>query len=243
MAHDFPRNPTNDEHEALKSLDDTSFRTLPDAIWEPEPAAPPAEVAPRGLSPRVKTGILVSAVAVVSFVAGGVTARLSSQAPLLFAQEPAAREVTASFDQRLEPAHPVEEEAEPEVEAVPDDTPAYEDDSEDAGPDDLFELDHRQEQEVPEPQDKSTDWSWRYDDQDGNSVTYDPEHDQVNIDYYGYTLSVPVSDLWGDESSSDPWREQDTQQERTYDYRTESDNDLEGWSDELTTNNDYSWFM
>ena len=86
-----------DEEQAYRSLDDTVMRPMPESevIWDAEPIRRPVPSAePRW--PRIRTGALVAAVAVVSFVAGGLTARMSSQVPVLFAHKDEPIEATAS---------------------------------------------------------------------------------------------------------------------------------------------------
>lgn len=188
---------TPDEAAALHSLDDTVIRAMPEpsVLWDERPMRM-TEPAPRR---PISTWVLVAVVAVVSFVAGGVTARLTAQVPLLFAQHEQPHETTASYvvpDQQ-EPESPAEEQPQDE----PVDAPSY-----DTGYD---TDDGWQNEDVP---DESADDSWQTEDttsedeggQDDSTITwdidgtgdrslsYDYEDGRVTLDYDGNSFSLDL---------------------------------------------------
>ena len=231
---------SRDQRDALESLDVTTTRMMPQPLplWEdaqvkePEPTQP---AQPR----RLATAALVCVVAVVSFVAGGITARLASQMPLIFPQKQDVAPSTASLEQEPEEAPqstPVQE----ETSQAPEDktytqTPTLPDD------------DSSQQDTYTTPEQDDTDslptHRWDFDSEGDRSLTYDNDDNRVTIDYDGYLFSFDVDDLMGQETQNDT--SQDTGDEwsytappssntRTYGYGTgydtEDDRDLYGWT-------------
>ncbi len=187
--------PLSDEDAAVRSLDDTVMRPLPyhSTICADEIRRPQQEQRPTS-KPRISTAVLVCVVAVVSFVAGGVVARLSSQVPVLFSQEAEKTHTQASYEQKVvEPVTESQSEPEQDLEATPNEQthnpPSY-----DTGYDTVEETPNQSD---PTADDTNT-WQWNLDDEGNESISYDPYNNQVTIDYDGYSLSVPISDLVGD---------------------------------------------
>ena len=190
---------TPDESEAMHTLDDTVVRPLPDpvAIWErieTEQREQEPTIAPRKLS----TWALVAVVAVVSFVAGGLTARLSSQVPVLFSQKEPVTEVVASYK---EPA--TEEQEEPEEPAVttsstpePERNTGY-DTTDDAYPQERQD-DGSQDvswQDQDDTDDQDTTLTWDIDNTGDRSLSYDYENDRVTLDYDGSSMTLDLDGL------------------------------------------------
>lgn len=195
------RTTLSDEEEAIRSLDDTVMRPLPNdtSLWEAveqsrQPYQTPAEP-PRPR--RMRTVALVGAIAATSFVAGGVFARLSSQIPMLFAQRQEATEKVAAYTTQTPTVTPelTQEEDEPESSPTP---PSY-----DTGYDsDTY--DRNTTDDYQSPTDTTDDTSLQINlDEDGNqTITYDYDSDLVTLDYEGYSLTVPLGELMGYDSPS-----------------------------------------
>lgn len=227
---DNQRQAQRDEEAALRSLDDTTLRTMtmpqPVPLWEPdEPAATkPAEPTSRR---RVSTFALVCAVAVVSFVAGGVTARLSSQMPLLFPQKSEPQtEVAATYTPQAPKTNEHEEEVEdpdPAPTTSPVGTPEY----------DETDTDTHGQTETPE----APTYRWDFDDEGDRSVSYDTEHNRVTFDYDGYLFSMDLDELMaepdGDADIDQTTSEPETSNPNRYDNDTGYDTNY--WR------NDYGW--
>ena len=247
-----PLDATTDEVAALNSLDVTMRRPLPDftSLWAEEECrrqVPAEQDQPRL---RIPTGVLMAVVAAVSFFAGGMTARMSAQMPLLFAERPAATEVTASYQQA--PAVEQEQQTpEPEPEATDtwNETPAdngwnttpapqTEDSTEESYPQSDERSDTPDEHDGWDDDDNTgsddatsdTTYQW-YFGPDGNSISYDREHGQVTIDIDDSEISFNVEDPWSQPDSS--------QDDRGYGYPRPYGDDTgydvgQGWGDSYT---------
>lgn len=182
-----------DEADALRSLDDTIFRPLPDPvrIWDAD-STPVEEQRPLVPKPHLSTAALVAGVAVISFVAGGVTARLSSQVPVLFQQDsPQPLESTAVYEPAEEPAEeapaheePVEQE-EPEVRDTGEIWNTYQSPRSQTTTDD-----------TSGSQPERT-YTWDLDSEGDRSVSYDYDGDRVTLDYDGYSVTVDLDQVMG----------------------------------------------
>lgn len=203
----------DDEAQAVRSLDDTTInvlgdttiRTLPnhESIWA-EDKRVTSETTRRSWK-RIPTFALVGAVAVVSFVAGGVFARMSAQMPTLVAGQPAPSENTASCD----PVAPkTQEESEEQKEDSTHNPPSY-----DTGYDTTDDA-------PPSNSSPNDDTTHRYDfDEEGNeSLEYDEDTGLVTIDYDGYSLTVPIDELLGDDHELDYWSLIDSYGQNTQNY-------------------------
>lgn len=226
-----PQDAVSDEEQAVRSLDDTIMRPAPlrDTLWTEEARAQAEPTRAQTSSRRVPTGVLMCAVAVVSFVAGGVVARLSSQMPVLFAEQPAATETVAAY-------HPSEQEDEttqtevtqtPKEQEAPESvtaSPSY-----DTGDDTTDDSTSRETD--------NTAWQWNFDENGDESITYQPETDEVTIDYDGYSLTVPIGELIGNRTElTELYSQQDTG-ERTWNDRS--------WTDGTgyDTEEDRDWYV
>ena len=258
-SFDLSGQPT-DEDEALKALDDTSFRPLPElsAVWEPLKPAPadtmPTQGRPEpGRFAKLRLYALVAGVAVVSFVAGGLTARLSSQMPVLFADKPRATEVTASFQEPAEPTDTQEEPVE-ETDAETDEkltiepivpSPPSIDTTVDA-PEVTVDAPEVTDDYSDEPTHR-----WDFDSEGDRSISYDSDRNNVTFDYDGYTFDFTLDDLLNDKSDvrgQDTWGQddssRDTEKERynswdTGDDATDVERDLWNWRGLSENNYDY----
>ena len=224
-----PEAPTTrltDEQQAVNSLDDTAMQPMPSstALWEAvedarQPAAAPEKQARKF---RVRTGALVAAVAVVSFVAGGAFTRLSSQVPLLFSEKPTSTESVASY---VEPEQPAPEPEQTEAEPV---APEPEED---------YSLNDTQPTTDDQTYDDYT-WRWNLDSDGNDRITYNNTDDLVTIDYNGYSLTVPIGELMGyDEQSYPTGNGYNSQSPSTRDRSYGYTNDYDGYD----TYNDYGW--
>lgn len=223
-----PETPTTrlaNEQRTVNSLDDTAMQPMPSstALWEAVEDARQPAVAPEKPTRklRLRTGALIAAVAVVSFVAGGAFTRLSSQVPLLFSEKPASTESVASY---VEP----EQTAPEQVEAEPV-TPEPEEDSspEDSQP------------TTDEQTDDDYTWRWNLDSDGNDRITYDDTEDLVTIDYNGYSLTVPIGELIGYDGQSYPtgdgyYSQSPSTRDRSYGYT----NDYNTYNDYI---NGYGW--
>lgn len=240
--HDMPKTvlrrplPLIDEEPTFHSLDDTVMRPIParPAVWSDELRRPRQEERPK--TSRIPIVALVCVVAVISFVAGGVVARLSSQMPVLLAQKTEPSNSQASYEQ--EPREIVEETQSEPVEE-PDAT--QQDEQSDSAPSSDMGYDTVSDTPDQTTTDTNDDNSWRWDlDEEGNeSITYDPYTNQVTIDYEGYSFSMPIGELigdGGDESTTySPNSTDDSYlQNRTYDdstgYNTQENRDWYEWN-------------
>ncbi len=237
------RRPLSDEEQAYRSLDDTVMRPMPEAetIWDAESIRRPAPTAePRW--PRVKTGALVAAVAVVSFVAGGLTARMSSQVPVLFAQRDEPVEATASYEQ----AAPVEQPEQPaeSYEPVEQDEPTA-----DEGTDTGYSTDYDTGYDTTE--DNSLQWNFAP--ESNGSVGYDTNDNEVTLNYDGYSVTFTLDDLLGtnDGSGSETGYTQeqvngygnggDTRYDSGTGYDTEEQRDRDSWGWSGRDNSGFGW--
>ena len=236
---------TPDQEAALESLDITSTRMMPvpEPLWEPLP--PEAHEEPRTERRRgLPTLALMCVVAVVSFVAGGVTARMSAQMPLVFPQKDEPVENTASFvqepEQEVQEAAPVAEE--PEQEEPETQVYTY-DNGSDTGYDTTDDT-------PATPDAPQTTHRWDFDSEGDRFLTYDDENGRVTVDYDDYTFSFDVDDLLVDEGETDEQKqvqkndtswdyyfspsEPTSNRTREYGYGTgydtDSDRDLYGWT-------------
>ena len=185
-----------DEADALRSLDDTGIRMTPTQpyMWDSTGDRRSGKVHHFG-RPKVATIALVGAVAFVSFVAGGVFSRLSSQVPLLFPKEAEQQELTLKADKTYTPIQRQEEETESNTNEL---TPTYEPETAPEQP----------EPETPEQTEQEpsndTDLRWEFDEEGDRSVSYDYDTDQITIDYDGYELVFDLNYLWGDPHGQAP---------------------------------------
>lgn len=230
----------DDEAQAVRSLDSTDMRDLPSngPLW-PDKRREPSQTN-RRFWKHAPLFALVGAVAVVSFVAGGMFARLSSQTPVLVSGQEGPTETTASYTP-VKPKYQddVEETPEEEKEEAPSPTvtpPSYDtgDDTTDDAP------------TSTSTPDNSTTHQFYFDSEGDEKLEYDEDTGLVTIDYNGYSLTVPIGELMGENDSVDLWstpsnpqgygpRSQD--RSRTYDYDydygtgydTEEERDRYGW--------------
>ncbi len=207
--------PLTDEEQAVQSLDDTVVRSLPrmTSLWEsvesynrmPQTQETPQQ--PR----RARTAILVGTAAALSFVAGGVVSRLSSQIPLLFPEQSQTIEKVATYTPQAQVSTP-EQKAEPEPEKEPEATRTTTPRSNDMGYDTTNDVplttyntapktDTRTDTRTETKTEKDdTIYQWNLDDNGKETITYDYDNDLVTLDYDGYTLTVPIDDLFGYDS-------------------------------------------
>lgn len=185
-----------DEEQAMRSLDDTVVRPLPEpvAIWE-HVETERREREPEASPHKLGTWALVAAVAVVSFVAGGITARLSSQAPVLFPREEPVTEVAASYEE------PTADEPEEPVRTTPPASEPEQDtsyDTTDDGSQQEFRNDETQDdswQDQDEESDRDTTLTWDIDNTGDRSLSYDYESDRVTLDYDGTSMTLDLDSL------------------------------------------------
>lgn len=192
----------DDEAQAVRSLDDTTIRVLPnhESIWTDEKNAP--EEPKRHIWKHAPTFALVASVAVVSFVAGGIFARLSAQMPMLVADQPAAVESAASYS-------PVAPKAQEEVEeTITHNPPSY-----DTGYDTTDDT-----PTTNSSPNGGTTHRYDFDDEGDESLVYDEDTGMVTVDYNGYTLTVPVEELLGEDYSLDFWTLTDSYGQNTQEY-------------------------
>lgn len=217
----------SDEEQAVRSLDDTIMRPVPirDTLWTETARVQTEATRPQAPSHRVPTGVLMCIVAVVSFVAGGVTARLSSQMPVLFAEQPAATETVAAY-------HPTAQED--EEEATQPETTEEQETPESVTAPPSYDTGYDTTDDTTDSDSDDTVWQWNFNDTGDESLTYQPETNEVTIDYDGYSLTVPIGELIGNRTElTDLYSQQDTTErtcrERTWDdgtgYDTEEDRD------------------
>lgn len=231
-----------DEEQAYRSLDDTVMRPMPEAevIWDAEPIRRPApSTEPHW--PRIRTGVLIAVAAVVSFVAGGLTARMSSQVPVLFARNDEPVEATASYEQApsaeqveqpvqnyepVQESEPLEQESEPTV-----------DESYDTG----YSTDYDTDYDTTEDHGLQ----WDFAPESNGSLGYDTDNNEVTLNYDGYSITFTLDDLLGTDESTG--YEPDPTQEQTYGYDggtgygTEGQRDRDSWGWPGGGSGGYGW--
>ena len=199
----------DDAAQAVRSLDDTTIRVLPhhEPIWtESKRTVPEAASRPWKRAPLFA---LIGAVAAVSFVAGGVFARLSAQMPMLVSGQSAPTESAASYN----PVAPKTQD-EPEV---PQGEPTHNPPSYDTGYDTT--------DDVPTSNSSpngDTTHRFDFDDEGNESLMYDEDTGMVTVDYDGYSLTVPIDELLGDDQSLDYWSLPNSYGQRTQEYGDQS---------------------
>lgn len=229
------RRTLSDEEQAYRSLDDTVMRPMPEpsVIWEAEPLRrEPPQDEPQKM--RLSTGFLVGAVAIVSFVAGGMTARLSSQMPVLFSQPAEPIEATASY------VEPSAQEAEPTEEP----SPTYEETTSAPSQDTGYVTDYDTGYDTTDDSTTEHDVQWNFAPDSGGSVGYDNDDRQVTVDYDGYSMTFTLDDLLGTNDSydtTDGYSQRDRTDSYGYGtgYDTEEDRDYNNW--QRTTPQSYGW--
>lgn len=224
--------PLTDEEQAYRSLDDTVMRPMPEAevIWDAEPIRRPVP-SPEPHWPRIRTGVLVAAVAVVSFVAGGLTARMSSQVPVLFAPKDEPIEATASYEQPA-PVEQPEEQVQEQVES-------YEPVEQESEPttDESYDTGYSTDYDTGYDTTEDHGLQWNFAPESNGSLGYDNESNEVTLNYDGYSVTFTLDDLLGTDDSTG--YEADPSQEQThghdsgtgYDTEEQRDRDSWGWSD------------
>lgn len=225
-----------DEEQAYRSLDDTVMRPMPESevIWDAEPIRRPVPSAePRW--PRIRTGALVAAVAVVSFVAGGLTARMSSQVPVLFAPKDEPIEATASYEQPA-PVEQPEEQVQEQVES-------YEPVEQESEPtaDEGYGTDYDTGYDTTE--DHSLQWNFAP--ESNGSLGYDNENNEVTLNYDGYSVTFTLDDLLGTDDSTSYETYSTQEQTHGYDggtgYDTEEQRDRDSWGWSGRGNDGFGW--
>lgn len=181
-----------DEDAALRSLDDTVIRLSPESsvIWDTD--APLRRPQPEPVPRRpLSTWVLVAVVAVVSFVAGGITARLSSQMPLLVSTPKEPLESTASYVETSDAQdEPVPTEEDESYDRTPSNAPSY-DTGYDTTDDVIDEEASGDATDAPE----DTTLTWNFDDTGDRSLSYDYDRDRVTLDLDGNSVSVDLDSL------------------------------------------------
>ncbi len=232
-----------DEADALRSLDDTICRPMPDQvrIWEADRVDVEEEQRSPFPKPRLSTAALVAGVAVVSFVAGGITARLSSQVPVLFQQdEPKPIESTAVYTPTNEPA-----EEEPEEEA-----PVEQEETEPQGISETWNT-------YQSPRDQTTTeddtggspertYTWDLDSEGDRTISYDYDADRMTLDYDGYSFTVDLDQMMGwpeDTSQTDGYGSSERWSDPSdgYRYDTGTGYDTEETRDRYQWNSGPGW--
>ena len=207
-----------DEEQAYRSLDDTVMRPMPESevIWDAE-------------------GALVAAVAVVSFVAGGLTARMSSQVPVLFAHKDEPIEATASYEQPA-PVEQPEEQVQEQVEI-------YEPVEQESEPtaDEGYGTDYDTGYDTTE--DHSLQWNFAP--ESNGSLGYDNENNEVTLNYDGYSVTFTLDDLLGTDDSTSYETYSTQEQTHGYDggtgYDTEEQRDRDSWGWSGRGNDGFGW--
>jgi len=220
-SFDLSAQPT-DEDQALNTLDDTTFRPLPEltGVWEPlEPTPEPAKP-DTGKMSKLRLRALVAGVAVVSFVAGGITARMGSQMPVLFAERQHPIESIASLVEQAAPEQqeplqvespevPVAQEPEEPTDVNP---PSYDtgDDTTDDAPWTTQEDSpwHTREDTSWDTDDSQTDgdqtdenhhdetlWYEYTGDEGDRGFSLDTQDNSVTFDYDGHSIGFTFEDL------------------------------------------------
>ena len=223
-----------DEEEALKSLDDASLtRTMPQPIplWEPDDSADTTPATPATHS-RMPTIALICIVGVASFVAGGMTARLSSQVPLLFPQKAEPQtEVSTAYAPVTSTTDAQQEQGEAEVEGernvweyAPETSYEYGEDVPDSEP--------VAKETSPAPDAPS--YRWDFDSEGDRSISYDTDDNRVTFDYDGYLFSMDLDDLMAEPEEDTSEAEPEERDPYLYDKDTDSDHgydrDAYGWT-------------
>ena len=201
---------------AVKGSPGDGVPTTP--LWERIAAVTsPAE---RSKVKRLATVALVCAVAVVSFVAGGLTSRLSSQMPILFGHGEETQSVasyTPHMTQRdTEDADDPSATTTTDTQANPRETDARTTTKDDGSTDkyttttdkdstsdskntgDSKNKTTRDKNSTKDDSDSYTD-KWYFNTDGDESISYDSDKDTYTIDYDGYTLTVPTDEFFDDE--------------------------------------------
>lgn len=250
MDNELDRLPTpTDEDEALQSLDDTTIRPLPEvsAFWEPidAPVQVSAPTPDDAVRTRRRTVALVGAVAIVSFIAGGFTARMSAQMPVLFAKAPEPVETTAAFEQPAPVTDTTQEPVGSDPEPTPN-PPSYDigyDTTEHSWGDEDDDKDKDFDSGADE-QDE-TDLRWNFDDQGDRSVSYDNDDQRVTVDYDDYSFSFTLDDLLNTDNGSEERNYYEYAPRQRYDSgtgydSTDAERDSYGWRGYNGTYGSYS---
>lgn len=240
-----------DEEQAYRSLDDTVMRPMPESevIWDAEPIRRPASGGEPHW-PRIKTGVLVAVVAVVSFVAGGLTARMSSQVPVLFERPEKPIEATASYEQTApsEQAAPVEQpeeqvESYEPVEQVESYEPV-EQESEPA-PDESYDTGYGTDYDTGHDTGEDHGLQWNFAPESNGSLGYDNDNNEVTLNYDGYSVTFTLDDLLGTDDSSSSETDSTWEQAPGYDsgtsYDTEGQRDRDSWGWPDRGNSGFGW--
>lgn len=210
-----------DEEEALRSLDDTPTRTMPQPtpLWE---ADEPATAAPPTTTPRhrISTMALVCVVAVVSFVAGGMTVRLTAQMPLLFPQQPEQVEAPTTY---VPAATDTDEQEDPSEDIEPSPTPAPIDPL--ATPEHTEAAPETEPEDHADTSDDTLTYRWDLDSEGDRSLSYDTDSNRVTFDYDGYLFSLDLDELMAEPDSRDPYLYDDSTGYDSYRER-----DTYGWT-------------
>lgn len=222
-TQDSRRETQRDEDAALRSLDITSTRIMPDPvpIWETSESV---EAAPTATPHhRIATIALVCVVGVVCFVAGGMTARFAAQMPLLFPEKTEHAEVTATYA----PAIPESDTQETPVEySEPSPAPNTSLERNGTAPDATEES----------PTTSEPRYRWDFDSEGDRSLSYDTEDNRVTLDYDGYLFSMNLDKLMAepDDDTSQTTTEPEAYDQYLYDdstgYDTTYDRDVYGWT-------------
>lgn len=229
-----------DEEQAYRSLDDTVMRPMPEpeAIWDAEPIRRPVpSTEPRW--PRIRTGVLVAAVAVVSFVAGGLTARMSSQVPVLFAPKDEPIEATASYEQPA-PVEQLEEQVQEQVES-------YEPVEQESEPtaDEGYDTGYSTDYDTGYDTTEDHGLQWNFAPESNGSLGYDNENNEVTLNYDGYSVTFTLDDLLGTNGSTSYETYSTQEQTQGYDsgtgYDTEEQRDRDSWGWSGRGNDGFGW--
>lgn len=186
-------------------------------LWE---KVVPGASADRPKAKRLTTAALVCAVAAVSFVAGGLASRMSSQVPVLFGQGESAQSVASykpyatqrDAEDETDPfaTTNTDQQADPRT---PDNSTTRKQDDADSSTKDKGSNRYT----IPVDEDssgssnnksprgngssKNNDDSnkWYYNTNGDESISYDSDEDTYTIDYDGYTFTVPTDDFFDEE--------------------------------------------
>ncbi|MBP3894037.1 MAG: hypothetical protein J6D34_08360 [Atopobiaceae bacterium] len=223
-------------------------------LWE---RVTPGASTERPKPKRLARIALVGAVAIVSFIAGGLASRMSSQMPVLFGQGDNAQSV-ASYT-----PHATQRDAEDE--ADPSTTTTWNDDG--SSRTTTKDEDKSNRYTIPtddDSADSSTNKSPRgkdktkddtsggssnkryYNDYGDESISYNSDDDTYTIDYDGYTFTIPTDEMI-DEELFEHWLDTDSYYDDYYyyddetGYDTEEDRDRRSWRGQSGEDTSYDW--